>query len=239
MSDKYLKYLKYGIKPLYTLVFTVFFSLLQAQSIPSDTLSRIGHAYAKSDTSKLVFVENSRFVIQDKEIIWSSSKFSVNNKLVATKLYTFKNGNVNYVYEFEDGYNETATKTGNRYDCFVTQKKGDAPVKKTIENDKLLRIDEGVISCILKNKKTLDAGERVPIKIMVIERGDYFEFYLELKEKINASTATYTLFPNNFLLRAFVPDFFFTLQNGQLKKVIGMSKVGRQLGESEVLIKFK
>lgn len=239
MSDKHLKYLKNGFKPLFTLAFLLIFSLQQAHSSSGDTLSRKGFAYAKDDTTKLVFVEQSRYVMQGNEIVWSSSIFSVKGKPVATKLYTFKNGNVNYVYEFEDGYNETATKNGNQYHCYVTKKKGDTPVKKSIENDKLLRIDEGVISTILKNKKTLDAGERVPIKIMVVERGDYFEFFLELEEKIDANTATYTLFPNNFLLRAFVPDFFFTLHNGHLKKVIGMSKVGRQLGESEVLIKFK
>jgi hypothetical protein len=236
---KHLKYLKYSIKALYLVSLLFSYSLAKTQNIPSDTLSRIGYAYAKDDTNKLVFVEKSRFLIKDKEIVWSSSKFMVEGEEVATKLYTFKNGNVNYVYQFKDGYNETALKNGNVYDCYVTEKHGETASKKSIENENLLRIDEGVISTILKNKGTLDTGERVPIKIMVVERGDYFEFFLELEEKINSTTATYTLFPNNFLLRAFVPDFFFTLQNGQLKKVIGMSKVGRQLGESEVFIKFK
>jgi hypothetical protein len=212
---------------------------LFAQKIPTDTLSRVGYAYSQDDTSKLVFIEHSKYLIKDNEIVWSSSKFTVDGKVVATKLYRFDNGDVKYVYQFKDGYNETAIKNGPVYDCYVTEKHGDLPSKKSIKNSSLLRIDEGVISTILKHKKTLDSGERIPIKIMVVERGDYYEFLLELVTIHNSNTTTYTLFPNNFLLRAFVPDFYFTLQNGQLKKVIGMSKVGRQLDEPEVLIKFK
>ena len=239
MSNKHLKNHKNTSSSILILAFFLTCSQLFAQKISTDTLSRVGYAYSQDDTSKLVFIEHSKYLIKDNEIVWSSSQFTVDGKQVATKLYSFENGNVKYVYQFKDGYNETAIKNGNSYDCYVTKKHGEKHTKRSIQNNNLLRIDEGVISTILKHKKTLDAGERVPIKIMVVERGDYFEFLLELVTIHNSNTATYTLFPNNFLLRAFVPDFYFTIQNGQLKKVIGMSKVGRQLDEPEVLIKFK
>ena len=238
MNKKTLKYLKYA----FTVGISSFQAFtgysMQAQAIVNDTLSRVGYAYSQDDPNELVFIERSRYVIKDNEIVWSQSSFYRDNEVFATKLYIYNKNKVEYFYKSKPGYNETVDKTGTTYTCYITEATGEKTSKKSFVNPADLRFDEGVISTILKNKAALISGKKVPIKILVAERADYFEFVLELEKKNSEDTFTYTLYPSNFLLKAFVPDFFFTLKNGQIKEVIGMSKVGRQLGTSEVIIKF-
>lgn len=209
-----------------------------AQTAANDTVSRTGYAYSQDNPEELIFVERSRYVIKDNEVVWSKSTFYKDDVVFATKLYTYQNNKVDYFYNSKPGYKETVEKSGNTYTCYVTEKTGAKTSKGSLVNTADLRFDEGVISTILKNQSQLNSGKKVPIKILVAERADYFEFVLELEEKLPNDTYTYTLYPSNFLLKAFVPDFFFTMKNGHLVEVIGMSKVGRQLGTSEVTIKF-
>lgn len=223
-------------------VFLAIASTVQANEniiTDKDTLSRLGFAYSKDEPGKLLFMERSRYVVENNEIIWSESTYSNTNTVLAEKIYTHSGNQSYYNYEYKDGYNEIVNRTESKYNCSIKQSFGKKLVLKTLSNTEPLMFDEGVISTILKNQVGLKSGEKIPLNILVPERASHYEFYLELRKKNSEISYTYALVPSNFLIRTFLPDFLFTLKNGKLERVEGLSKVGAQLDYPEVIIKYR
>lgn len=211
----------------------------QSSNTVNDTITRVGFAYSKDDPSKLLFMERSRYVMVDNEIVWSESKYVNTSSTLAEKIYTNNGSDAYYNYQYKDGYNEIVNRNKNKYNCSIKESFGKKMVIKTLSNIEPLMFDEGVISTILKNQVGLKSGERIPLNILVPERAAHYSFYLELRNKNSEASYTYALVPSNFLIKTFLPDFLFTLHNGKLERVEGLSKVGAQLDCPEVVIKYK